>query len=511
MGNRNRTSTRGAVAGTSRANQRVADEQRHTMTIRTITLATIAAAVATTLAACAVGPNYKRPDTPVAKQFASAEPGSYQTADAIPVQFWKQFDDETLNQLVGDALTANHDLRIALGHLVEARGARRESLFNLAPTITASAGHTNELLPSVQAGFPSSITASFYDAGFDATWELDLFGRVRRGVEARNAQLQGAQASLQDAQVSVIAEVARTYFELRGQQTQLEVAQRNVVNQTDTLKLTQARQDAGRGTELDTSRAQSQLSTTLSTIAPLQAAIARSIHRLGVLTGRDPNALTDLLAPARDLPVLPQITAITDPASLLRRRPDIRVAERQLAASTALVGVAVGDYFPKVTFNGSFTYAAAAPGNLGAAPSRSYVIGPGISWAAFDLGRVQAQVAQAHARNDVALATYEKTVLNALEETENALVTHARDRDSLTHVEAAAEASATAARLARTRYEGGYVDFLEVLDAERTQLEAEDRLAQSRTETATSLIAVYKAMGGGWEQAPLPRYTRAQD
>ena len=472
-------------------------------------LATVAAVVAATLTACAVGPNYKRPETPVAQQFAGAEPNLYQTAQGTPVQFWKQFDDETLDQLVDDALNANHDLRIALGHLAEARSARHESMYDLAPTVTGSGGHTNEMVPPVQAGFP--FTTSFYEAGFDATWELDLFGRIRRGVEARTAELQGAEASLHDAQVSVIAEVARTYFELRGEQTQLEVAQRNVVNQTDTLKLTQARQEAGRGTELDTSRAQSQLSTTLSTIAPLQAAVARSIHRLSVLTGREPNALTSLLAPSRDLPELPQITAISDPATLLRRRPDIRVAERQLAASTALVGVAIGDYFPKVTFNGNFTYAAASPSNLGTSASRSYVIGPGISWAAFDLGRVHAQVAQARARNDVALASYEKTVLNALEETENALVTHARDRDSLTHVAAAAEASATAARLARTRYEGGYVDFLEVLDAERTQLQAEDRLAQSRTETATSLIAVYKAMGGGWEQAPLPRYTRAED
>ena len=461
------------------------------------------------LAGCAVGPNYKRPDTPVTPQFAGAEANTYATTPDPQAQFWRQFDDETLNQLISQALTSNHDLRIALGHLVEARAARRESTFDLAPTVTASGGHTNELVPSVQAGFPFST--SFYDAGFDATWELDLFGRVRRNVEAHKAELQGTEASLRDAQVSVIAEVARTYFELRGQQTQLEVAQRNVVNQTDTLKLTQARLDAGRGTELDTSRAQSQLSTTLSTIAPLQAAIARSIHRLGVLTGRDPNALTDLLTPVHDLPDLPKIVAIGDPATLLRRRPDIRVAERQLAASTALVGVAIGDYFPKVTFTGNFTYAAASPGNLGTAPSRSYLIGPGISWAAFDLGRVQAQVAQARARDDVALATYEKTVLGALEETENALVTHARARDSLTHVADAAEASSTAARLARTRYKGGYVDFLEVLDAERTQLEAEDRLAQSRTDTATSLIAVYKALGGGWEQAPLPRYTRAQD
>jgi multidrug efflux system outer membrane protein len=469
----------------------------------------IALAITTALAACAVGPNYKRPEALVAPEFAAAETSVYAGSQDTQVQFWKQFDDETLNQLVSEALTENHDLRIALTHLVEARGARRESMFNLAPTVTATADHQTQLLPAAQAGFP--LRVSYYDAGFDATWELDLFGQVRRGIEARSAQFQAAEAGLRDAQVSVIAEVARTYFELRGEQTQLEVAERNVANQTDTLKLTQARLDAGRGTELDTTRAQSQLSTTLSTIAPLQAAIVRSTHRLSVLTGRTPDALTDLLSPVKALPVLPRIVAISDPATLLRRRPDIRVAERQLAASTALVGVAVADYFPKVTFNGNFTYAAVAPSNLGSSPSRSYVIGPGISWAAFDLGRVQAQVAQAHARNDAALATYEKSVLTALEETENALVTHARARDSLTHVAAAAEASATAARLARTRYEGGYVDFLEVLDAERTQLEAEDRLAQSRTETATSLIAVYKALGGGWEQAPLPRYTRAQE
>jgi multidrug efflux system outer membrane protein len=469
----------------------------------------IALAITTALAACTVGPNYKRPEAFVDTKFASAETSTYATTEDIQAQFWRQFSDDTLDQLVSEALTENHDLRIALTHLVEARGARRESMFNLAPTVTAAADHQTQLLPAAQAGFP--LRVSYYDAGFDATWELDLFGQVRRGIEARSAQFQAAEAGLRDAQVSVIAEVARTYFELRGEQTQLAVAERNVVNQTDTLKLTQARLDAGRGTELDTSRAQSQLSTTLSTIAPLQASIARSIHRLSVLTGRAPDTLTEVLTPVKDLPELPQIVAITDPATLLRRRPDIRVAERQLAASTALVGVAVADYFPKVTFNGSFTYAAVAPSNLGSSPSRSYVIGPGISWAAFDLGRVQAQVAQAHARNDAALATYEKSVLTALEETENALVTHARARDSLTHVAAAAGASATAARLARTRYEGGYVDFLEVLDAERTQLEAEDRLAQSRTETATSLIAVYKALGGGWEQAPLPRYTRAQD
>lgn len=461
------------------------------------------------LAGCAVGPNYVRPTTHVASRFTGAEAGTYSSAPAES-RFWTQFGDATLDKLVNDALSANHDLRLALARIIEARASRRESMFDLAPTVTASGGYTKERLDSAQEGFPGGpFNADYYDAGFDASWELDLFGQVRRGVQARNAQLQGAEASLRDAQVSVIAEVARTYFELRGAQARLDVAHQNVQNQQETLQLTQARLAAGRVTELDTSRAQAQLSTTLATIGPLEAQVASSIHRIAVLTGRQPDALDALLTPTRDLPPLPQIAAVGDPATLLRRRPDIRVAERQLAASTALVGVAIGDLFPKVTFTGNFGYAATVPSALGLAGNKTFLIGPGISWAAFDMGRVEAQIAGAKARAHEALISYEQTVLRALEETEDALVTHARDRDSLAHAEEAARASRTAAEIARTRYEGGLIDFLEVLDAERTQLQAEDSLAQARTQTATSLIAVYKALGGGWETAPLPRYTSA--
>jgi outer membrane protein, multidrug efflux system len=467
----------------------------------------LALVVAGLIAGCTVvGPNYKRPQTPVAASFAGAEATTF-SAQQAQAQFWKQFEDATLDRLIDDAFAANHDLRIALGHLAEARAARRQSLYDLAPTVTAQAGHQTQQIPATTFGFP--FTASYYDATFDASWELDLFGRIRRNVEANTADLQSAAANLQDAQVSVIAELARTYFELRGEQNQLAVAGRNVQNQQETLTYTEARLSAGRGTELDTSRARAQLSTTLSTIDPLEAAVSRSIHRLGVLTGRDPNALQDLLSPPQDLPPLPQTLAVGDPETLLRRRPDIRVAERQLAASTARIGVAVGDLFPKVTFTGSFGYDARSLTGLGTSASRAYTIGPAISWAAFNLGRVKAEVAGARARTDTSLAQYEQTVLRALEETENALVTHARSRGQLTHAADAAQSSTTAAKLARARYEGGLVDFLEVLDAERTQLQAEDSLAQSRTQAATSLIAVYKALGGAWEGAPLPRYTRA--
>lgn len=473
---------------------------------RAITVATVLGSLL--LAACAVGPDYKPPEAEAAPRFDHLEAEAY-SSEATVAQFWTQFEDETLERLVDDALAANHDLRIALTRVAEARALRGETRLDLAPTVTAGAGYTEQRLADAQRTLGVPRDLELYDAGFDAFWELDFFGRIRRAVEASNAELDAAEASLRDAQVIVTAEVTRTYFDLRGQQQQLDVARRNVENQGETLELTNLRLEAGRGTELDTSRAQAQLSGTLTTIAPLEAAIARSIHRLGVLTGREPGALRDTLAASKDLPVIPRIAAVGDPAGLLRRRPDIRVAERQLAASTARIGVAVADLFPRVSFTGSVGTVADSIGALGDSGSDAYFLAPGISWAAFDLGRVRAQIAAARARADGALLQYEQTVLRALEETENALVTHARARQRLTHAEDASRASSQAAGLARLRFEGGTSDFLQVLDAERTQLEAEDRLAQARTEAATSLIAVYKSLGGGWENAPMPRPTTA--
>ncbi len=459
--------------------------------------------LAALLAACAVGPNYVRPAIKTDAAFVNAKGASY--SDQYPVaRFWRQFGDATLDQLVDDALLANHDLRIALAHVQEARALHRETRLDLAPTVTANGAYTKQRFSQEQSVATFGRDQTQFDAGFDASWELDLFGRVRRGVEASHAEVQGAEAGLRDAQVVVTAEVSRTYFELRGLQTQLAVARRNVDNQQETLQLTTVRLDAGRGTELDTTRAQAQLSATLATVGPLDAAAIRTIYRLSVLTGREPAALTDLLTPTKDLPALPAVAEVGDPSSLLRRRPDIRVAERDLAAQTALIGVAIGDLFPKVSFTGNVGYIAGRANSLGESGTDSYLIAPGISWAAFDLGRVRARIAGARARNDAALARYQQTVLRALEETEGALVTHARARERLEHVERAAQASGTAAQLARLRFQSGLVDFLQVLDAERTQLAAEDLLAQGRTEAATSLIAVYKALGGGWEQVPPP-------
>lgn len=459
----------------------------------------LAFAISLCVAGCAVGPNYKQPETPVDVQFANSAAAQY-TPDEVQAQFWTAFNEPLLTRLLEQALAENKDLEIARANLRASRAARGLTQFDLFPTVTAGASRLKVKQSENQLpGVPESEREfDDVDAGFDASWEIDLFGRVRRGVEAARAEEQTAAAQLRDAQVTVTAEVARNYFVLRGLQDQLGVAVSNSENQRQTLSLTEARLDAGRGTELDTARATAQLQTTLASIPPLRSSIAATIYRLSVLTGQLPTALTAELEPVQPSPTLPQLTAIGTPEALLRRRPDIRVAERQLASATARIGVAVGDLFPRVSFIGSAGYNAGNTSDLGNAASETYTFGPTISWAALDLGRVRSRIGIANAQADAALAAYQSTVLLALEETEGALVNFGLAQSRRATLEQAAAASSKAANLARQRFEGGLSDFLNVLDAERDALSAQDSLAQSRTQTATSLIAVYKALGGGW-------------
>ena len=461
------------------------------------------AAAITTLCGCAVGPNYHRPETPVDSQFAnSAEPG-LAAGDAVE-NYWLGFSDAGLTGLVEDALGHNKDLAVAEANLRAARAVRRLTGFDQFPTITFSGGYSRNLdaqeqLPGVDMHDREFDAAQ---AGFDGLWELDLFGRVRRNVEAARADVGVSAATLQDARVSVIAEVARDYFILRGLQDQLALTQRNAENQFNTLKLTRTRLEAGRGNQLDTARAEAQWQTTLASIPSLEASIATTTYRLSVLTGRQPTALNSSLSPPAPPPALPPLNTIGTPEQLLRRRPDVRTAERTLAGATARVGVAVGDLFPKVTLTGEVGYFAPTFGELGSSDSRFFSFGPSISWAAFDLGRVRARIGSAKALTDAALAAYEGAVLGALEDTEGALISYGRSQTRRDALQVAAAASDKAADLAQKRFEGGLIDFLEVLDAERTALSAELLLSQSRTDAATSLIAVYKALGAGWRASP---------
>jgi multidrug efflux system outer membrane protein len=452
---------------------------------------------------CAVGPDYRRPtaagDATVPAQFAnSSTPGVGE--GSVDGAFWASFGDPTLSALVTDALAKNYDLKSALASLSASRAATRLTRYNQIPTVTSSAGVSRGLESARELPlFPrAERQGTAFDVGFDASWELDFFGRVRREVEAARTTEQAIEASVHDVQISVAAEVARNYFVLRGLQEQLAVAERNTKNQQNTLAITQQRLAAGRGNELDTSRAETQLQNTLASIPPLESAVSTTIYRLSGLTGRQPDTLTPLLRNTQPLPALPALTAIGTPEELLRRRPDVRMAERQLAAATARIGIAIGDLFPKVTFLGSIGYDAAMISALGGRDSQVYSFGPSISWAAFDLGRVRSRITIARANADGALAAYQSVVLAALEETEGSLVTYGRAQSRRATLELAASASARAAALANQRFQGGLTDFLNVLEAERDALATQDALAQSRAQAATSLVAVYKALGGGW-------------
>jgi len=459
-----------------------------------------AIAGATALGGCAVGPDYQTPAATTPPAFANADHREY-SGQATQKDWWKLFNDSELNALVDLALRHNYDLKSALANLREARALYLEAGLNLAPIISSHANYTDQKRSvgalNNRAFVPRGL--KLYSTGFDAFWEVDFFGRVRRDIEASSDEVEAQEASLQDLSVSVIAEVARNYFELRGLQNQLEVARRNADNQTRTLDITRAKLEIGRGTELDTSRASAQLDSTLASIPLIETGIKRAIHRLGVLTGQTPGALTAKLSEPAPIPKLPKAIAIGNPAELLRRRPDIRIAERTLAAATARIGVATADLFPRVTFVGTLSLEASTLSGLGAAGADAYSAGPRISWAALDLGRVYARIKAADAQAEANLAEYEQTVLNALEETENALVAYDQERSRRMLLASAAEASEKAHHLAHLRFTEGITDFLTVLDTELRLLQDQRQLAQSETAVATSLIAVYKALGGGWE------------
>ena len=464
------------------------------------------------LAGCAVGPNFHPPKTEVSAAFANGSQTNMAPAPTA-VAWWQAFNDAILNRLVTRAVATNQDLRIATAHVLEARALRSGAVADLFPVANANAGWTKSV--ASQDSEPGSVPRSerefsLYNAGFDATWELDFFGHVRRSVQANTADLLATVATRQDVLVTLISEVARNYFELRGAQNQLAVARGNADNERDTLEVAAAKFKAGRTTELDTARARAQLESTLAAIPPLEAAVKHAIHRLGVLTGQPPTALESELAPASPIPALPALVNIGNPADLLRRRSDIRSAESSLAAATARIGVQTADLFPRVTFNGNLGVQANSVSRLFGNGADTYSFGPSITWAALDLGHVLARIKAANARADAQLATYEKTVLNALEETENALVDFGREQVRRDYLRQSNRSATEAMTLARQRYEGGVDDFLPVLDALRTQFSIQAQLAQSETRTATSLVAIYKALGGGWEIEPTTTKTASK-
>ena len=431
---------------------------------------------------------------------ASAASSAQYVAAAAGVPFWRAIGDSTLGELVTEALRASPTTQSAEARLMGARASRRLAAFDFVPTITASGSAIRSQqsiaqIPGVANQLPSR---DLYDVGFDANWELDVFGRVQRNVSAQGALVASAEHGLEDVQVSLAAEVARTYFELRGAERQLAVARRNAQNQERTVSLTQDRLAAGRGTAFDTERARSVLQLTRAGIPSIESQIAAHRHRLATLLGRTADALPPAVYAAAELPPLPDTVNVGSPQELVRRRPDVLRAERQLAANALLVGAAQADYLPRLTLGASVGYASTRFQSLTSSGSSRVLVGPVLSFPLLDVGRVRQRVGIAEARQEEARGQYTAIVLQALEEAETALVTYDRAHARVAILSDAVRSSTRAADLAQQRFEAGLTDFFQVLDAQRTVLDAETQLAAAHTAAATSLVAVYKSVGGTW-------------
>jgi NodT family efflux transporter outer membrane factor (OMF) lipoprotein len=462
------------------------------------------------LTGCAVGPNYKQPKVAMPENYSPV------LAQATPVRpaetrWWQTFNDAMLNALILDASHSSLDLQAAAARVREARALRAGATAGYWPTANATASYTRS--KSGSSGFSSGSSGlnsnqgsgerDLYQAGFDAAWELDVFGGVQRSVEASTAQLQAAQADYQNVLITLYGEIARNYVDLRGFQRAIQIAQDNARAQQETLGLTRTRYRAGLTSDLDVARAEAQVATTLSQIPTLQTQATAAAHRLAVLTGKEPTALLDQLAQPKRIPEPPPEVPVGLPSELLRRRPDIRSAERNLAAETAFVGVATADLFPRFTLNGDIGFRASDVNRLFNSNSLAWGIGPGINWNIFSAGRTRANIQAQEARVDQAVANYKFTILTALEDVQNALVAYQNDQVRSRALASAVQSNQRAVNLAQQLYQRGLADFLNVLQAQLNLFVAQDQLVRSYTQVSNDVVALYKSLGGGWEQPPL--------
>ena len=451
---------------------------------------------ATALSACAAGPNYQLP-APVASgqgAFVSVEPG-VAVPDAPPGDWWRLFEDPTLDGLIQEALVANKDIAVAAANLSRVRAVLSETRAGLLPSTTISA--TGQRVRD-----QNQITGQFresdqYRAGFDMSYEVDLFGRVRRSLEANRADVSAAQAGLDVVRVSVAAETARAYADICAANEQIVVTKRTIQLQQNTYDLTVRQLEAGRGTAADTAGAATLLETSKAVLPSLDAQRSAALFRLALLTGKPPAEAPQAVLSCQTMPQVAQALPVGDGASMLARRPDVRQAERELAAATARIGVATAALYPSVTIGGGISTYGARTGDLG--DDYSFNIGPLISWNFPNIGAARARVKQAGASAEGALANFEKVNLTALQETETALTQYARELDRRAALKRARDEGEKAARLARLRNEAGVDSLLNVLVAERNLATLEAQLALSDAQVTTNQIALFKALGGGWE------------
>ena len=472
-------------------------------------------------AGCMVGPDYHPPDMPVPSRFsattqpvATTQPASTQPATQ-PAEidlrrWWDTFNDPKLNDLISRALVSNLDVRLAQARVLEARAEVQFNVANLLPTVNATAAYTRSQASKNAVAFSGPGTAqatsgfsfgrtNLYQAGFDAGWELDVFGGTRRAIENAQDTYEAQIEVRRNALVTLLSEVARDYINLRGFQHELAIVQNNVVSQRDTLNLTRSKFEAGIATDLDVAQIEALVASTESQIPTLQTQIAQSIHQLAVLLDEPIEKMEQELSPPASLPFGPPVVPPGLPSELVRRRPDVRQAERLLAAANANIGVAVADLFPKFNLTGTLGLESLTLKKFADAGSGYWTFGPSISWKIFSSGQVQANIRVQDARTQEAFIQYRQAVIQSLADVEDALVAYSKEQTRLQSLLHSVEANRRAVSLARQLNTAGVVDFLNVLTSEQSLFAAEDQLAVSEQTVSTDLIALYKALGGGWE------------
>ena len=477
------------------------------MKIRTFFLSALATVI---VAGCAVGPDYQPPKTQAPANWSEAQLGGTTNTTMPVIAWWKTFNDPELNSLIERAVATNHDLRIADGRLRQARALRSGVAWDLGPTINGSAGYTDarqsrNSIPFNTAGAAGATISSnylfhtdLYDVHFDASWEIDVFGGKRRALQQANALVASVEEDRHDVLVSVLAEVARNYIEVRNFQQRLAITENNITAQQDAVHIARSRFNAGLSSELDAKQAEALLATTQAQVPLLETSLKHGMHRLGVLIGREPGTLLVELSQAAPIPAPPPEVPVGLPSDLLRRRPDVRRAERELAAQTANIGVQTAELFPKFTLTGVAGFQSFALSDWFTGGSRYWSAGPTVTWRIFDMGRVRSQIQAANAQTQQSLVVYEKAVLTSFEDVENTLVAYANEQTRQHALNDAVTANRQALEFANDRYANGLADFLNVLDAERSLYQTEDQFADSQCTVSVNLVALYKALGGGW-------------
>ena len=490
-----------------------------------------AAVILTTLVGCAVGPDYRRPETKVpdnwnGQEVVTKDTPSKTTTDPVALaEWWQAFNDPSLSALVEMAIRANLDLRLAEARIRQARASLGVAGGAFWPEVDATAlyqrSHSSIASISPSSGGSSgggtggssggvssegvSITPfrELFQVGLDASWEIDIFGGIRRNIEAAGADLRAAVEDRRDVLITLVGDVGSNYINLRGFQQQIEIARKNLEAQKHNANIIQKRHDAGFVGGLDVANAWAQVATTEATIPIFESSARAAIYSLGVLLGRPPAALEKDLVKESPIPPTPPEIPVGLPSELIRRRPDIRRAEAQLHSATARIGVATADLFPKFSLTGSFGISSSDLTKLGnLANSKFWSFGPSVTWPIFAGGRLWWNVKVQDALAEQALLTYKKTVLTALKDVETALVAYAKQQETRKSLSEAVVNNRKAVELAMTLYLAGKSDFLNVIIAQRSLFNTEDALAQSIRTVDTNLIALYKALGGGWEKVP---------